>query len=157
MAASTAATDRAALGRSRRPASGSRNSGSSTGPRASSTAITGRATRNTDPHQNHSSSSPPSIGPMAAPAEKLEIQTPTATVRWRGSTNMLRISERVEGARVAPARPGRARGGVRRAAGGGNGRTPGAAPEGRPARQQQPAPADPVAKGAHGDQGPGGQ
>jgi hypothetical protein len=46
---------------------------------------------------------------MAAPAEKLEIQTPTASVRWRGSANMLRISDRVEGARAAPATPSRAR------------------------------------------------
>jgi len=32
-----------------------------------------------------------------------------ANVRWPGSRNMLRISDRVEGARVAPAIPRRAR------------------------------------------------
>jgi hypothetical protein len=46
---------------------------------------------------------------MAAPAEKLETHTPTATVRCRGSRNMLRIRDRVEGARAAPAAPSRAR------------------------------------------------
>src|SRR5918993_1081700 len=95
----------AALARSSRPAAGSRNSGSRTGPRVSSRAITGRAIRNTEPHQKRSSSSPPSSGPAAAPAEKLATQTPMATWRWPGSRNMLRISDRVEGARVAPADP----------------------------------------------------
>ena len=37
------------------------------------------------------------------------IQTPIATVRCRGSWNMLRISESVDGARVAPATPSSAR------------------------------------------------
>jgi hypothetical protein len=37
------------------------------------------------------------------------IHTPTATVRWAESWNLLRISERVDGAKVAPARPSRAR------------------------------------------------
>ena len=105
----TASTDMAADTRSRRPASGSRNSGSRAGPSASSSAITGTAIRNTEPHQKRSSSSPPSSGPAAAPAEKLATQTPMATWRWPGSRNMLRISDRVEGARVAPATPSRAR------------------------------------------------
>src|SRR6266568_1497657 len=109
MTASTAATDRAALSRSSLPAPGSRNSGSSSGPSTSSSAITGTASRNTDPHQNHSSSTPPSSGPIAPPTEKLVIHTEIATVRWRGSANMLRISDRVEGATVAPATPSRAR------------------------------------------------
>jgi hypothetical protein len=90
---------------SSRPAWGSRNSGSSIGPSTSSSPITGTATRNTDPHQNHSSSSPPTSGPTAPPTEKLVIHTETATVRWLGSRNMLRISDSVEGARVAPATP----------------------------------------------------
>ena len=65
--------------------------------------------RNAEPHQKCSSSNPPASGPMAAPAEKLAPHTPTATVRWRGSRNMLRINDRVEGAGVAPAMPSKAR------------------------------------------------
>jgi hypothetical protein len=34
---------------------------------------------------------------------------PMATARWRGSTNMLRISPSVDGSKVAPATPSRAR------------------------------------------------
>jgi hypothetical protein len=37
------------------------------------------------------------------------IQTPIANVRWRSSANMLRISESVDGASVAPATPSSAR------------------------------------------------
>jgi hypothetical protein len=109
MTASTAASDSPALTRSSRPARGSRNSGSSSGPSTSSSAITGTASKNTDPHQTHSSSTPPAGGPTAPPAEKLVIHTETATVRCRGSRNMLRISDRVDGATVAPATPSSAR------------------------------------------------
>jgi hypothetical protein len=41
--------------------------------------------------------------------EKLVIHTPIAKVRSRGSLNMLRSSESVEGASVAPATPSSAR------------------------------------------------
>ena len=99
----------AALYRSSRPASGSRYSGSSRGPNTSSSSITGTASRNTDPHQKRSSSTPPARGPIAAPAEKLAIHTPIASVRCLGSWNMARSSDKVEGARVAPATPSRAR------------------------------------------------
>ena len=47
----------------------------------SSSTITGSAGRNTEPHQKYSSSRPPTSGPTAAPAEKLAIQTPIASVR----------------------------------------------------------------------------
>ena len=50
-----------------------------------------------------SSMMPPAMGPMAAPAEKAPIQTPTATERCRGSWNMWKMSESVDGASVAPA------------------------------------------------------
>jgi hypothetical protein len=83
MTASTAATDRAALARSSRLARGSRNSGSSSGPSTRSRAITGTASRNTEPHQNHSSSIPPISGPIAPPTEKLVIHTEMAAVRCR--------------------------------------------------------------------------
>jgi hypothetical protein len=46
---------------------------------------------------------------MAPPTEKLVAHTPMATVRWRASRNMFRISDSVEGASVAPATPSRAR------------------------------------------------
>ena len=71
--------------------------------------MTGRASRNTEPHQNASSISPPSTGPTALPAENAPIHTPTATERSRGSRNMWKISDSVDGARVAPASPSSAR------------------------------------------------
>jgi hypothetical protein len=104
-----ATSDSTALATSSRPASGSRNSGSNTGPSTSSSSITGTAIRKTEPHQKYSSSAPPTSGPIAAPAEKLVIQMPTATVRWAGSRNMFRISDSVEGASVAAATPRSAR------------------------------------------------
>jgi hypothetical protein len=42
---------------------------------------------------------------MALPAENAPIHTPIAIVRSRGSWNMWKISDSVEGARVAPAMP----------------------------------------------------
>ena len=42
---------------------------------------------------------------MAPPAEKAVIQIPMATERCLGSWNRLKISDRVDGARVAPAIP----------------------------------------------------
>jgi hypothetical protein len=75
----------------------------------SSSAITGTASRKTDPHQKRSSSTPPSTGPSAPPAEKLVIQIPIAVARCPGSGNMLKISDSVAGARVAPATPSSAR------------------------------------------------
>jgi hypothetical protein len=88
MHARTALTDIPALMRSRRPASGSRYSGSTRGPITSSAAMTGRASRNTEPHQKNSSMRPPRTGPIALPAEKAPIQTPIATERSPGSWNM---------------------------------------------------------------------
>src|SRR5205823_5950277 len=68
-----------------------------------------------DGHQKHGTppevgeQHPPTSGPMAAPAEKLADHTPMAKVRCCGSRNMLRIRDRVEGARVAEAMPCSAR------------------------------------------------
>lgn len=107
--ARTATSDIPALGISNRPGAGSRNSGSSRGAMTSSTAITGTASRNTDPHQRYSSMNPPTSGPIAAPTEKLMAQIPIATWRCWASRNMLRMSERVDGASVAPAIPSSAR------------------------------------------------
>ncbi len=75
----------------------------------SSTTITGTPIRKTDPHEKYSSSRPPTSGPMALPTEKPDTHTPMAAVRWRGSRNMLRISDMVEGIKVAPAMPSKAR------------------------------------------------
>ena len=92
-----------------RPAAGSRYSGSRLGPTSSSSAITGIASRNTEPHQKNSSIAPPISGPIAPPSEKLAIQMPIANWRCCGSWNMFRISDKVDGARVAPATPSSAR------------------------------------------------
>jgi hypothetical protein len=71
--------------------------------------MTGTATRNTEPQGKNWSIRPPTSGPMAPPTEKLAIQTPIANWRSAGSWNMFRISDRVDGARVAPAIPSSAR------------------------------------------------
>src|ERR671923_1057873 len=105
----TAALARAALATSGLPAVGSRYSGRRNGPTASSRIMTGTLIRNTAPHQKYSRIAPPSSGPIAPPREKEMIQMLTAVVRSRGSRNMLRISERVDGAIVAPATPRTAR------------------------------------------------
>jgi hypothetical protein len=84
-------------------------SGSRNGPTSSSSTITGTPIRKTEPHQNCSSSTPPTSGPIALPAPRLPIQTAIAVVRSRGSSNMVRISDSVEGISVAPATPSRAR------------------------------------------------
>ena len=109
MVASTASSDSATLAGSSRPAFGSRYSGSSSGPSSSSSAITGTATRNTEPHQKNCSSTPPTSGPIAPPTEKLAIHTPIANWRSCSSWNMLRIRDIVDGASVAPAMPSSAR------------------------------------------------
>ena len=71
--------------------------------------MTGMLIRKTEPHQKNCSSTPPISGPIAPPAEKLAIHTPTAKVRCFGSRNMERSSDRVEGASVAAASPRSAR------------------------------------------------
>jgi hypothetical protein len=71
--------------------------------------MTGTAIRKTEPQWKLWSRTPPASGPIAAPVEKLVIQIPIATVRCWSSSNMLRISDSVEGASVAPATPSRAR------------------------------------------------
>ena len=109
MTARTEANESAALARSSRPGAGSLYSGRSRGPIASSSTITGTASRKTEPQGKRSRSTPPTSGPIAAPAEKLVIQIPIATVRCWSTSNMLRISDRVDGASVAPAIPSRAR------------------------------------------------
>ena len=152
MTASTETTERPALTRSRRPASGSRYSGSSLGPSASSRSITGTAIRNTEPHQKNSSSTPPSRGPSAAPTEKLVAHTPIANVRCLESRNMLRIRESVEGASVAAARPSSARVTISISTLVEKAASTERDAEGSGPDEEQPAAADTVAERAHRDQ-----
>jgi hypothetical protein len=71
--------------------------------------MTGTLIRNTEPHQKFSSSTPPVSSPIGPPAAKAAPHRLIALVRCRESWNMLRISESVEGAIVAPAIPSSAR------------------------------------------------
>ena len=90
-----------------------------------------------------------------APAENAPIQNPMAIERCLGSWNMWKISDRVDGARVAPAIPSRARAAIRDSAVGENAAPQRHQPErGRPDHQELAA-ADAVTQGAHGDQRPG--
>ncbi len=75
----------------------------------SSRTITGMPIRKTEPHQNRSSSRPPTSGPSALPTVSAPIQTAIAVVRWALSWNIVRMSESVEGISVAPATPSSAR------------------------------------------------
>ena len=106
--------------------------------------------RNTEPHQKCSSRTPPTIGPMALPAENAEIQTATARERWPGSWNMLKMSDRVDGARVAPAMPRAARLAMSISGVVENAASDRQRAERRRADEQQLAPADAVAERAHG-------
>ena len=100
-----AAKDPSTLSRSRPATRRLRYSGTRRGASSTSTTITGTFTRNTEPHQKYSSSSPPTIGPSAIPPETLAVQIPIARVRSAGSGNRCRISDSVDGIRVAPPIP----------------------------------------------------
>src|SRR5690349_8647996 len=100
--------DRATLVRSNRTAWGLQYSGNNNGAVVTSSSITGTATRNTEPHQKEFSSTPPTIGPIAPPAERLVTHTEMARVRCFGSLNILLSSARLDGARVAAAMPSKA-------------------------------------------------
>jgi hypothetical protein len=75
----------------------------------SSSTMNGTPSRNAEPHQKCSSSAPPTSGPSAMPPMKLANHTPSAVAICLGSANMLRINAIVEGIRVAPEMPSRAR------------------------------------------------
>src|SRR5690606_18374329 len=101
-----AASESATLVRSMRPtASGLRNSGSSSGPATISTAMTGTASRNTEPHHQRLRSTPPITGPSAPPANMQVAQTEIA-----------RAALPVVAGHVADQRQGRRRHGGRREA-----------------------------------------
>ena len=117
--------------------------------------MTGTPIRKADPHQNRWSSTPPTRGPIAAPAEKLAIQTPIANVRSRVWRNMLLIRDRVAGASVAPATPSSRAGHDQHLGAGGERGDHGDRAEGSGADQQQPAAADPVPERPERDQEPG--
>ena len=61
------------------------------------TTTTGTLMRNTEPHQKNSSSTPPTTGPSAAPAEATEAQMPMARARSRSSWKTWRTIDRVAG------------------------------------------------------------
>ncbi|MGC0417225.1 hypothetical protein ABIA38_002739 [Embleya sp. AB8] len=109
MAGSTAARDNTTLIGSSFPACGSRYSGSRRGPTTSSSNIAGTPSRKTEPHQNRDNIAPPTSGPITAPAEKHSAQIPIACPICLGSGNRVRISDTVDGARIAPATPSTAR------------------------------------------------
>ncbi|GAA1101235.1 hypothetical protein GCM10009668_19340 [Nocardioides dubius] len=89
------------------------DSGNSSHPAIRVTTITGMLIRKTEPHQNRSSSTPPTSGPSAAPAVAPTDQMAIARARWPRSRNIERTIESVEGISVAPARPSRARAAIR--------------------------------------------
>ncbi|GAA3136210.1 hypothetical protein GCM10020001_068500 [Nonomuraea salmonea] len=103
------ANDRPTLSRSSRPACGLRDSGSTSQPPTSTTAMTGTLIRNTEPHQKWSSSRPPTTGPIAKPAALMPLQMPIAAVRSPGSVNTFLMMDSVDGMMVAPATPSSAR------------------------------------------------
>ena len=73
-------------------------------------AITGTLIRNTEPHQKCSSSSAADQrSERRADRDSSRSRRRSPSVRWRSSWNMLRISESVDGASVAPASPSSAR------------------------------------------------
>ena len=88
----------------------------------------------------------------ALPAENAAIQTPIAIVRCCGSWNMVKISDRVDGASVAPAMPSSARLAISISGLVENAASSDATPNAAAPIEQQLAPADPVAERAHRDQ-----
>ncbi len=73
-----AATDRSTPARSRRRASGFRESGTSRQASSAAPRATGTLMRNTEPHQKWASSNPPTIGPRAKPTPFAPAQSPIA-------------------------------------------------------------------------------
>src|SRR6266511_303991 len=126
--ASTATSNMAALARSSRPAPGSRYSGSTRGPSTSSSTITGTASRIAgDPHPD---------GGRALPGIGEHREDQGQRGRRQGR----------------PSDPQQRPAGDQHLGAGGEGRDHRDPAEGGGAEEQQPAAADPVAQGAHGDQ-----
>src|SRR5699024_6281740 len=65
------------------------------------TMTTGTLMRNTEPHQKHSRSKPPSRGPAAAPTTATDIHTAMAKLRSRTLVNVMRTRARLAGIMVA--------------------------------------------------------
>ncbi len=101
----TAASERATLTMSIRPAIGSLYSGKKNGPVASSNSITGTPNKKSEPHQKCSRSAPPITGPIAAPTMKQLVQAAMAVARSPGSRNIVLMRASVDGINVAPVRP----------------------------------------------------
>src|SRR5919106_2220298 len=98
------ATDSSTPPGSSRPGFGSRDSGTSHRTNATPIAITGMLMRNTEPHQNDSSSRPPTTGPITTASPTEAVQMPIALPRSSGSKTLLMI-DNVEGITAAPPMP----------------------------------------------------
>ena len=105
----SASIDRRIEAGSMRPGFGSRDSGSSHRAAGMKTAMSGMLMKKIDPQWKCSMRIPPRIGPSAAPPENIAAQVAMATRRSRSWAKMLRMSESVEGMRVAPKTPSSAR------------------------------------------------
>ncbi len=90
--------------RSRRPSSGSRESGTKKNPNTIATAAMGTFTRNTDPHAKCSSSRPPPSGPITIPRPATPAQMPIARARSLPENVFVRIDS-VVGKMNAPPIP----------------------------------------------------
>ena len=80
-------------------------SGASQNVRARAMSTIGTLIRKTEPHQNASSSAPPTSGPSAAPTTATDPQIPIAVLRSRSSGNVRRISASVAGIITAAPMP----------------------------------------------------
>lgn len=93
---------------SSRPGDGLRDSGTSHAISASPSSTTGTLMRNTDPHQNRSSSAPPSTGPSTMEMPTDATQMPMARPRSSGSKTCVMIAS-VDGMTAAAPTPMKAR------------------------------------------------
>src|SRR5262249_14411648 len=85
----TPTTDSTTPSGSNRDASGLRDSGITNHPTTNATRTIGTLTRNTDPHPNCESSTPPNTGPSAIPRPAIADHTPRARPRSLGSVKTL--------------------------------------------------------------------
>ena len=99
---------------------GDRYSGTRRGPKTKRISSTGTLIKKTEPHQNWWRRAPPITGPMADPPANAAVHMPMAFARAMGSGNMLLISDRLEGRRVAPPMPMMARAAMSALASGAN-------------------------------------
>ena len=104
-----ASIDRMMENGSKRPGFGSRDSGSRIAAAGMKSAMSGRLMKKTELQWKCSSRKPPTMGPSAAPPENIAAQVAIAMRRSLSWLKMLRMSDSVDGMRVAPKMPSRAR------------------------------------------------